>query len=127
MNLPPAAAQLEMRAIPAARRCPTSRPPSLQPLPPGGILMRRRAYLLFALTWGLAACGPAATPAPTTAPAAQPTTAPGGQATTAPAAAPTAAAAAKSTTAPAAPAPTTAPSAAGKPAAGGRGQGGTLK
>ena len=87
--------------------------------------MRRRAYLLFALTWGLAACGPAASTAPTAAPAAKPTTAPAAQATTAPAAAPTAAA--KPTTAPAAPAPTTAPAAAAKPAAGGRGQGGTLK
>jgi peptide/nickel transport system substrate-binding protein len=85
------------------------------------------------LTWVLAACGPAATPAPTAAPAAQPTTAPAAQATTAPAAqattAPAAAptAAAKPTTAPAAPAPTVAPTAAAKPAAGGRGQGGTLK
>ncbi|TME29698.1 MAG: peptide ABC transporter substrate-binding protein [Chloroflexi bacterium] len=85
--------------------------------------MRRPPYLLFAWTLALAACGPAAAPAPTTAPAA-PTTA-AGQPTTAPAAAPTAAA--KPTTAPAAPAPTIAPTAAGKPAAGGRGQGGQLK
>ena len=85
--------------------------------------MRRPAYLLFAWTLALAACGPAAAPAPPAAPAA-PTTA-AGQPTTAPAAAPTAAA--KPTTAPAAPAPTIAPTAAGKPAAGGRGQGGQLK
>ena len=84
--------------------------------------MRRTAYLLSAWTLMLAAaCGPAATPVPTTAPAAP-------AATTAPAAA------AKPTTAPAAaPAPTTAPAAAApttaaaKPAAGGRGQGGLLK
>src|SRR5437660_606751 len=84
--------------------------------------MRRFAYLLSAWTLMLAAaCGPAATPVPTTAPAAP-------AATTAPAAA------AKPTTAPAAaPAPTTAPAAAApttaaaKPAAGGRGQGGLLK
>ena len=83
--------------------------------------MRRPGYLLFGLTWVLAACGPSATPAPTAAPAAQPTSAPAGQATTAPAGA------ANPTTAPAAPGPTVAPTAAAKPAAGGRGQGGTLK
>ena len=86
--------------------------------------MRRAASILSALTFVLAACGPAATPAgPTTAaaPPAKPTTAPAAQATTAPAAA--------ATTAPAAPAPTLAPTAAAKPAASGgqRGQGGTLK
>jgi peptide/nickel transport system substrate-binding protein len=86
--------------------------------------MRRTAYLLSAWTLLLAACGPAATPVPTSAPAAPATT-------TAPTAAakPTSApaAAAAPTTAPAAaPAPTTA--AAAKPAAGGtRGQGGQLK
>jgi peptide/nickel transport system substrate-binding protein len=85
--------------------------------------MRRTAYLLSAWTLMIAAaCGPAATPVPTTAPAAP-------AATTAPAAAPkptTAPAAAPApTTAPAAAAPTTAPAA--KPAAGGRGQGGLLK
>jgi peptide/nickel transport system substrate-binding protein len=85
--------------------------------------MRRFAYLLSAWTLMLAAaCGPAATPVPTTAPAAP-------AATSAPAAAPkptTAPAAAPApTTAPAAAAPTTAPAA--KPAAGGRGQGGLLK
>jgi peptide/nickel transport system substrate-binding protein len=85
--------------------------------------MRRTAYLLFAWTLVLAACGPAAAPSPTTAPAA-PTTAPAAKPTTAPAAAPTTAAAQPTTAA--APAPTTA--AAAKPAAGGaRGQGGTLK
>jgi peptide/nickel transport system substrate-binding protein len=89
--------------------------------------MRRPLYLLSACLLLLAACGPAATPAATTAPtaptaAAKPTTA-AAAATTAPA--PTAAA--KTTTAPAAPAPTTAPTAAAKPAAGGRGAGGMLK
>ena len=90
--------------------------------------MRRIAYLLSAWTLLLAAaCGPAAAPAPTSAPAAQPTTPPA-QATTAPAGAPTAAAAAKPTTA-AAPAPTLAPTAgtAAKPSASGRGAGGMLK
>src|SRR5712691_4863572 len=68
--------------------------------------MRRFAYLMSAWTLMLAAaCGPAATPVPTTAPAAP-------------------AAATAPTTAPAAAAPTTA---AAKPAAGGRGQGGLLK
>jgi peptide/nickel transport system substrate-binding protein len=86
--------------------------------------MRRTAYLLSAWTLLLAACGPAATPVPTSAPAAPATsTAPAAAAkpTTAPAAA------AAPTTAPAAAAaPTTA--AAAKPAAGGtRGQGGQLK
>jgi peptide/nickel transport system substrate-binding protein len=67
----------------------------------------------------LAACGPAATPGPTTAP-------PAAQATIAPAAAkPTTAPAVGPTTAPAAPAPTAA--AAAKPASGTRGQGGQLK
>jgi peptide/nickel transport system substrate-binding protein len=87
--------------------------------------MRRPTYFLFALTWVLAACGPAAAPAPTAAPAAKPTTATAAQPTTAAAVAPTSAA--KPTTAPGAPAPTTAPTAAAKPAAGGRGQGGALK
>src|SRR5438270_53742 len=86
--------------------------------------MKRALYVLSAWTLFIAACGPSATPAPTSAPpaAAQATTAP----TTAAAAAPTTAA--KPTTAPAAPAPTTAPTTAAKPAAaGGRGTGGTLK
>jgi peptide/nickel transport system substrate-binding protein len=100
--------------------------------------MRRTAYLLSA--WTLlfaAACGPAAAPAPTPAPAAPAaTTAPAAPAaTTAPAAAakPTTAPAAAATTAPAAaaPAPTVAPAAAAAPAAqaaaGTRGGGGTLK
>jgi peptide/nickel transport system substrate-binding protein len=90
--------------------------------------MRRTAYVLSAWTLLLAACGPAATPAPTAAPAAPAaTSAPAAQPTTAPAAAPTTAAApaAKPTTAPAAPAPTTAPAAAA--AGGGRGAGGMLK
>jgi peptide/nickel transport system substrate-binding protein len=77
----------------------------------------------------LAACGPAAAPSPTAAPAAQATTAPAAKPTTAPAAAATTApAAAKPTTAPAAPAPTVAATTAAKPAAGaGRGAGGQLK
>jgi peptide/nickel transport system substrate-binding protein len=85
--------------------------------------MRRTAYLLSAWTLlFVAACGPAATPAPTSAP-------PAAQATAAPAAKPTTAAAAAPTTAPAAPAPTIAPTtaAAAKPAAGARGAGGSLK
>jgi peptide/nickel transport system substrate-binding protein len=80
-----------------------------------------------------AACGPAATPGPTAAPAAQATTAPAAKPTTAPAAAPTTAAAAAPTTAAAAPttaaaAPVPTTAAAAKPAAGGgRGAGGSLK
>jgi peptide/nickel transport system substrate-binding protein len=80
----------------------------------------RRVSLVFPLAVAtslfVAACGPAATPALTTAPAAAPTTAPAAAAkpTTAPAAAPTTAPAAAATTAPAA-APTTAPAAAAKP------------
>lgn len=85
--------------------------------------MRRYLYALTAWTLLLAACGPSATPAPTTAPAAKPTTPPAAAPTTG--AAPTAVA--KSTSAPAAPAPTTAPTAAAQAAAGGRGTGGTLK
>src|SRR5215207_5686453 len=69
--------------------------------------------LALAVSLFLAACGPAATPAPTTAPA-KPTAAPAAQATTAPAAPPTTAAA-KPTTAPAAQ-----PAAAGKPVRGGQ-------
>ncbi|MBV9170395.1 MAG: peptide ABC transporter substrate-binding protein [Chloroflexi bacterium] len=84
--------------------------------------MRRIAYLLSVWTLAVAACGPAATPAPTAAPAAAaPTTAPAAQPTTAPAAA----AAPAATTAPAAPAPTTAPAAAAS--GGARGQGSMLK
>jgi peptide/nickel transport system substrate-binding protein len=90
--------------------------------------MRRILYLLPASLLALAACGPAAAPAPaTSAPAAAPTSAPAAKPTTAPAAAPT--------TAPAAPAATTAPAAAAptaangtQPAGGGaRGQGSMLK
>jgi peptide/nickel transport system substrate-binding protein len=81
--------------------------------------MRRTAYLVSVWILALAACGPAATPSPTSAP-------PAAQDTTAPAAKPTAAPAAQSTAAPAAPAPTTAPAAA-KPGTGTRGQGGQLK
>lgn len=81
--------------------------------------MRRTAYLVSVWILALAACGPAATPSPTSAP-------PAAQGTTAPAAKPTAAPAAQSTAAPAAPAPTTAPAAA-KPGTGTRGQGGQLK
>ena len=88
--------------------------------------MRRSLYVLSAWTLLLAAaCGPAAAPAPTSAPAAQPTTAPAAAPTTAPAAA------AKPTTAPAAPAPTLAPTAAAGTAGnfptGQRGQGGMLR
>jgi peptide/nickel transport system substrate-binding protein len=92
--------------------------------------MRRTAYLVSAWTLLLAACGPAAAPGPTSAPAAPATTAPAAKPTTAAAAAPTTApAAAGPTTAPAVPAPTIAPTAAAKPATagGGRGAGGTLK
>jgi peptide/nickel transport system substrate-binding protein len=95
--------------------------------------MRRSLYVLSAWTLLLAAaCGPAAAPAPTSAPAAKPTTAPAAAPTTAPAAATTAPAAAKPTTAPAAPAPTIAPTAGTNAAAGNfpvgqRGQGGTLR
>ncbi len=99
--------------------------------------MRRTAYVLSAWTLVLAACGPAATPsptaapaaAPTTAPAAAPTTAPAAAPTTAPAGAPTTAPAGAATTAPVAPAPTLAPTAAAKPATAGgaRGAGGLLK
>jgi peptide/nickel transport system substrate-binding protein len=77
-------------------------------------MQRVRILRLLSLSFVLivAACTPAAAPAPTSAPA-KPTTAPGAAATTAPAAAPTAAPAAKPTTAPAAaPAPTSAPAAA---------------
>jgi peptide/nickel transport system substrate-binding protein len=93
--------------------------------------MRRIAYLLSAWTLLLAACGPAASPAPTTAPAAPAaTTAPAAAAkpttaAAAPAATTAPAAAAKPTTAAAAPAPTTAPAA--NAAGGGRGAGGMLK
>jgi peptide/nickel transport system substrate-binding protein len=86
--------------------------------------MRRSLYVLSAWTLlAAAACGPAAAPAPTSAPPAA------AQATTAPAAKPTTAPAAAATTAPAAPAPTIAPTAAAKPAASGagRGAGGMLK
>ncbi|HLZ32315.1 MAG TPA: ABC transporter substrate-binding protein [Chloroflexota bacterium] len=82
---------------------------------------RKLSFVLpLALGVGLfvAACGPAASPAPTAAPAAAaPTTAPAAAAkpTTAPAAAPTTAPAAAPTTAAAAAAPTTAPAAAAKP------------
>src|SRR5712691_2165133 len=92
--------------------------------------MRRTAYVLSAWTLLLAAaCGPAATPSPTAAPAAPATSAPAAKPTTAAAAAPTAAAPAQPTTAPAAPAPTNAPTTAAKPAAAGagRGAGGQLK
>jgi peptide/nickel transport system substrate-binding protein len=92
--------------------------------------MRRIAYVLSAWTLLLAACGPAAAPSPTAAPAAPATTAPAAKPTTAPAAAPTTApAAGQPTTAPAVPAPTIAPTTATKPAAaaGGRGAGGQLK
>ncbi|MBV9898510.1 MAG: hypothetical protein JO020_30525 [Chloroflexi bacterium] len=92
--------------------------------------MKLSAVVPLVLGLGLfaAACGPAATSAPTSAPATQapaaapkPTTAPAAQPTTAPAAQPTTAAAAKPTTAAAAAQPTTAPaaSAAGKPVKGG--------
>jgi peptide/nickel transport system substrate-binding protein len=84
--------------------------------------MRRLLYGLSAWALLIAACGPSATPAPTSAPAAaaKPTTPPAAAApTTAP----------QATTAPAVPAPTIAPTAAAKPAASGgqRGAGGTLK
>src|SRR5579864_5565887 len=94
--------------------------------------MRRSLYVLSAWTLLLAAaCGPAAAPAPTSAPpAAQPTTAPAAAQPTSAAAAPTAAA--KPTTAPAAPAPTIAQTAGATGAAGAfptgkRGQGGMRK
>src|SRR5438477_2909423 len=91
--------------------------------------MRRTAYVLSAWTLLLAAaCGPAATPSPTAAPAAPATSAPAAKPTTAAAAAPTTAAAAQPTTA-AAPAPTIAATTAAKPATAGagRGVGGQLK
>src|SRR5258706_15008814 len=95
-------------------------PPSLTPA--WEDRMRRTAYVLSAWTLLFAtACGPAATPSPTAAPAAPATAAPAAKPTTAPAAAPTTAAAAQPTTAPAAPAPTIAATTAAKPAAGGRG------
>src|ERR1700716_2202289 len=73
--------------------------------------MRRTAYVLSAWTLLLAAaCGPAASPGPTAAPAA-----------------PTTAAAAQPTTAPAAPAPTIAATTKPATTAGGRGVGGQLK
>ena len=84
--------------------------------------LRSATTILAALTLGLSACGPAAPPPATSAPAAattapaaaaKPTTAPAAAATTAPAAAATTAPAAAATTAPAAAAkPTTAPAAA---------------
>jgi multiple sugar transport system substrate-binding protein len=75
--------------------------------------LSRRALLNYssvAVMSLIAACSPAAAPAPTTAPAAAPTTAPAAKPTAAPAAAATTAPAAKPTTAPAA-AATTAPAA----------------
>jgi peptide/nickel transport system substrate-binding protein len=90
--------------------------------------MRRTAYVLSAWTLLLAAaCGPAATPSPTAAPAAPATSAPAAKPTTAAAAAPTTAAAAQPTTAPAAPAPTIAATTKPATTAGGRGVGGQLK
>src|SRR5690349_3851763 len=89
----------------------TGRCPQLHP---GRDSMRRFAYVFSAWTLALAACGPAASPPATSAPAAAPTSAPAAapKPTTAaaPAANPTAAAAAP------APAATTAPAA--RPAAG---------
>src|SRR5438105_6092739 len=64
-----------------------SLPPSLTPPREGS--MRRTAYIVSAWTLLLAACGPAAAPGPTTAPAGPATTAPAAKPTTAPATAPT--------------------------------------